>query len=102
MEAETYKIEWSGPMLSDYFQGAGTSYTPWNDVATGCGPTIEEAYADAIEFAYQGESELSEDAFPEWEASELPALGLEDFGLDPEDEECESLFFVSIYYDRKA
>lgn len=100
-DSDNYKIEWTGPYLSDYFPGAGTSLTPWNSVATGVGSTVEEAYGDALEFIYQGEDPPAEDYFPEFADSGLPELSVEDeeFGLD---EDTESVFFVIVYYAPKV
>lgn len=87
-----YKITWQGPMLPDYFQGAGTSFTPWNDVSTGCGSTLREAYEDAVEFACQSE-------YPYPELPEFAATGLPDESVPEEYEE--SLLYVVIHYNQR-
>ncbi len=98
--SDAYQTEWTGPYLSDYFPGAGTSFTPWQDVATGVGSTTEEAYADALDFIYQGENPPADDFFPEFADSGLPTLSVDDeeFGLE---EDTESVFFVVIHYNPK-
>lgn len=42
-----------GPEHSQYFQGQGTSYTPYDNVVTGIGDTAHEAYTDCVEQVYQ-------------------------------------------------
>lgn len=100
-DSNNYKIEWTGPYLSDYFQGAGTAFTSWDSVATGAGSTLEDAYEDAIDFVYQGEDPPADDYFPEFAESGLPSLSVEDeeFGLE---EDTESVFFVIVYYNPKV
>jgi hypothetical protein len=41
----------SGPMLSDYFQGAGVCGTDWDDVYVGHGSSAAEAMAEAVDDA---------------------------------------------------
>lgn len=43
-EIVDHGIEWS-----DYFQGCGTAFTEYSDVATGCGEDYESALEDALE-----------------------------------------------------
>lgn len=47
---------------SQYFQGCGTAYTEFDDVATGVGENAKEAYEDAVE----------KFAFRDWDVSALP------------------------------
>ena len=51
--ASEYNIVNHGCMVSDYFQGAGTSCTDWKDVATGIGDTEKEALDDALDMLGQ-------------------------------------------------
>jgi hypothetical protein len=44
-----YEIETHGIDYPDYFQGAGTSFTRFSEIATGCGDTEKEALDDALE-----------------------------------------------------
>ncbi len=56
-----YEIDDLGVDHSQYFQGAGISYTVFNDVAVGVGTNAKEAYNDAVEV-------LSQD----WDTNRLP------------------------------
>ncbi len=89
--SENYEVTYSGPYLPDYFQGAGTCFTPWHDVAVGSGSTVRDAYEDAWDFAAQGTAPLPD--FPPFEDSGLPDEAV------PEEYE-DSLFFVVIRYNR--
>jgi len=44
-----YEIINHGYDHSQYFQGCGTSYTPFERVVTGCGMNAKEAYEDAAD-----------------------------------------------------
>ena len=46
---KAYEIINHGYEHSQYFQGCGTSFTDFTDVATGCGNDAKEAYEDAVE-----------------------------------------------------
>jgi hypothetical protein len=59
---KNYEIINHGYEHSQYFQGCGTSYTKFNDVATGIGMDAKEAYDDAVEGL----------AFCSWDVSTLP------------------------------
>ena len=50
---ETYEIINHGVMYSDYFQGCGTAFTEFTDVATGIGSSEREALDDALEMLAQ-------------------------------------------------
>lgn len=45
----SYEILNHGYEHSQYFQGCGVSYTPFDDIATGVGYDAKEAYEDAVE-----------------------------------------------------
>ena len=47
-----YEIINHGPEHSDYFQGCGTSFTDFDEVATGIGNNAKQAYEDAVEQLY--------------------------------------------------
>lgn len=67
MAKPTFEIVNLGVHHPDYFQGFGTSFTPFKHCTYGIGDTAEEAYQDALEMMYQGES------VPSY-ADEMPAL----------------------------
>lgn len=48
-----YEIEEHGATHGQYFQGAGTSYTRFTEIATGCGNSAREAGDDALEIFWQ-------------------------------------------------
>lgn len=47
--APLYEVISHGIDHSQYFQGCGVSYTPFDHVVTGCGPTMWDALDDALE-----------------------------------------------------
>lgn len=49
MKPEEHRIDDLGVQHSQYFQGAGVSYTPWRDCAVGIGATAREAAEDAAD-----------------------------------------------------
>lgn len=67
-----YKIEYLGIELTDYFQGYGTAFTPYDYAVVGCGETMLEALDDAMESLAQceGTEPVLEaiDADPEYHA----------------------------------
>lgn len=79
---------------SQYFQGCGTSFTPWDDCFTGIGSSGQEALEDALEQAAQ---------FYEWSAIlEEDMLGevsdMEDPEVTGQPEEGELWHFVSVRF----
>lgn len=53
MSAEKYQIVDLGVHHPDYFNGFGTSFTPYEHSTYGIGETAEEAYQDALDSAAQ-------------------------------------------------
>jgi hypothetical protein len=53
MKTPRFEIIDHGPEHSQYFQGCGTSYTPYSSVVTGIGDNAKEAYEDCIDQIYQ-------------------------------------------------
>lgn len=49
----SYQIDNLGPDHEQYFQGAGVSFTKYDDVAVGIGDNAVEAYQDAVEILFQ-------------------------------------------------
>lgn len=76
---------------SQYFQGCGTSFTRWDDVASGIGNTPLEAFNDALEMLAQGG----------WDVNFIPERprGLSSRSQLPKDmdEESELHHFVCVY-----
>jgi hypothetical protein len=54
-----YQIVDHGFESPDYFQGCGTAYTEFDDVATGCGDTAKAAFDDALENLAQSDWDVS-------------------------------------------
>ena len=51
-----YEIIDHGYCHSQYFQGCGVSHTIYDHCFTGAGNSAKEAYEDAVDLAYQGDS----------------------------------------------
>lgn len=49
----SFEIQSLGEDHPQYFQGAGTAFTSWEDVAVGIGENAAEAYEDACEMLAQ-------------------------------------------------
>ena len=49
MTSEFWEVQYHGAEASDYFQGAGVAFTPWDEIATGTGDSPSDALADALE-----------------------------------------------------
>ena len=60
-----YEIVDLGVEHPDYFQGFGTSFTPFQHSTYGIGSTAEEAYQDALDSAAR---------FPPWAAIDLDMM----------------------------
>lgn len=58
-----YEITDHGVEHAQHFQGAGTSFTKWDDCSTGCGNSPGEALADALEMLSQSD---------DWDVESLP------------------------------
>lgn len=71
-------------MLPDYFQGCGICLTKFDDVATGCGLSRQDAYDDALEMLAQNG----------WDVSSIEETFSENKFV-PEDCE-ESYYYVSV------
>ena len=54
-----YEIINHGICHSDYFQGCGTAFTEFIDVATGIGNSEQEALDDALEILAQGDWDVA-------------------------------------------
>jgi hypothetical protein len=54
-----YEIIDHGWDNSQYFQGCGTAYTPYDHVVTGVGTNAKEAYNDAVEQLYMTEDSVA-------------------------------------------
>jgi hypothetical protein len=59
---KAYEIDNMGQDHAQYFQGAGISFTDWEDVAVGVGSDAKEAYEDAVDSLAQNG----------WDADRLP------------------------------
>ena len=55
-----YEIINHGICHSDYFQGCGTAFTEFIDVATGIGNSEQEALDDALEILAQGDWDVED------------------------------------------
>lgn len=55
---QEYEILDHGVEHSQYFQGCGTAFTEFDDVATGIGETPHEALADALESLAQNDWDM--------------------------------------------
>lgn len=88
MVIKDFEVIEHGCMYSDYFQGCGTSYTEYEDVATGIGSNLNEAIDDALEQLAQGD----------WETEGMETRIVEKYGKIPEVEEPEEdcHYYVSI------
>ena len=60
-----YEVIDHGFDAEQYFQGCGTAFTEFDDVATGIGETAAEALDDALENLAQGD----------WDVSSIPSRG---------------------------
>ncbi len=101
---DMYRIEPHGVDGEQYFQGAGTAFTPFSEVMTGIGDTEAEAYEDAVEQIAYGYDDALVDAL------ELPKFwgddehdvcegcrsrgAMEHYELD-----CELHYYVSVYFN---
>lgn len=54
-----YQIVDHGFESPSYFQGCGTAFTEFDDVATGCGDTAKAAFDDALESLAQNDWDVS-------------------------------------------
>ena len=54
-----YQIVDHGFESPDYFQGCGTAFTNFDDVATGCGDTAKAAFDDALDNLAQSDWNVS-------------------------------------------
>ena len=52
-----YEYIVEGPMYPDYWQGQGLAYTPYTNMATGIGHTLNEALDDALEMLAQNDND---------------------------------------------
>ena len=87
-----------GIMLPDYFQGCGTSFTSYTDVATGIGETAAEAFEDACESLSQNDWDTSSLRLEQGKGRPLTVAGyLKQQGIK-QDEDCSdsSYWHVSI------
>lgn len=91
---------------SQYFQGCGTSHTPFAYVVTGCGDNPREALDDALEIAAQGDPSID---VADLERRILEEEGVEAFPETPsasegteEDEESDTYYYLSIRYNVEA
>ena len=76
-----------GYMYPDYFQGCGTAFTDYEDVATGCGNSAKEAYEDALESLAQND----------WDTAKLPSRPRGIRARDTVPARCEeSYWYVSV------
>lgn len=53
MQRPFFTIVNHGPEHSQYFQGQGTTFTPYHSVVTGIGDNAKEAYEDCVDQIYQ-------------------------------------------------
>jgi len=92
-----YSVREHGIMLPDYFQGQGTSYTGFDDVATGIGETAEEAFEDALDQLAQNDWETSTIPCPDYSKSPSVTDYLEKIGVEQDAESADSSYwYVSV------
>ena len=58
-KVKEYQVIDHGFDAEQYFQGCGTAYTDFEDVATGTGETAREAFDDALEGLAQSDWDVS-------------------------------------------
>jgi len=51
---------------AQYFQGCGTSFSPYEDVATGIGSDAYEAFEDALEQLAQSDWDIDGSGYDDW------------------------------------
>ena len=96
---KAHKTEYAGIDTSDYFQGATTHGTQYDEVFTGIGETPQDAYNDACEQA----AEMFDTAYLPRTArlganGETVAKHIKENGLDPEEMEgCDINCYVLLY-----
>lgn len=84
-----YEILDHGIEHSQYFQGCGTSFTEYVDVATGIGDNAYEALEDALESLAQGEWSVDAIANRYDENAQGICQDCEHYGKDDNDDVCE-------------
>jgi hypothetical protein len=83
-----------------YFQGHGISLTDYEDCATGCGDSFNEAFEDALDSLAQNDWDVSSIVNEDSEHKDANKSVAEFLDLDCENDEdmedCESYYYVSI------
>lgn len=73
-----------------YWQGAGTSFTEWDECHTGIGSSTTEAYEDALNLLAEND----------WDVSNI-SIDFNDVGMEcecaREDDMCEHRWFFTLY-----
>ena len=92
-----YSLREHGIMLPDYFQGQGTSFTGFDDVATGIGETATEAFEDACEsLAQNGWNTASLVCPVRFSKAESVSDYLKNIGVEQSENDDSSFWYVSI------
>jgi hypothetical protein len=89
-----YEIDTHGISYPDYFQGAGVSFTRFEEIATGCGETERDALNDALEQIATCGVEI-----PSEMESDLERANSTDLASHSEDG---PYWYVSVRYNLKA
>lgn len=93
-----YEILSHGIEHSQYFQGCGTAFTEFTDVATGIGDTEAEAFEDALDMLVQQDWDTEGISDKDGVASATTSMckGCDCEFDEYDDEGCELHYFVSI------
>lgn len=100
LQIDDCKVEYSGPTLPDYFQGASAMFTPYDEVYIGSSSTLYDAFHDAMDGLATSNSNLAGQVFEAIGDAETHFdrdLTVEEGGGGEE-----SVFFVEIYVKWKG
>ena len=103
-----FSVNLRGPMMPDYYDGCGVTFTDWEDVFSGTGFTTDEAVEDALDCAAESDwdtSTIDEEVgtYIGEDQNVCVALSCEFKNEDDEPgdhqvcQDCESVFFVELY-----
>ncbi|OQA09831.1 MAG: hypothetical protein BWY66_00370 [bacterium ADurb.Bin374] len=93
-----YEVVDHGFDAEQYFQGCGTAFTDFEDVATGIGDTAQEAFEDALDSLAQNDWDVSKIKGKSKLTRQTVRGYLRDIGIrfDPDGDGAETHYYVSI------